>query len=309
LKGTPLLLTLLLLPKLSLRPYLPLFTCSLLLLTHYKQSKSQYKKANQSIIMLTVAAAVNAVAAAAEVLVESLVIAAFLFVLCALVVVVFRVMVVAVPSALSTVIAAASSFASSQDDDDGTPTGCGGNMKHKDGADVDEFEMEEKKPEVIELLDDEEVDDEEEVSSVEEDEEVILVETFCANKTMPTTEGPRRRTKKKAVSFGSVQVQEYSVTIGDHPLGGEEGFPISLDWAHTAPTEYTLDRYEMTKPKVRCTCPFLTPEQRLLRIAAVAGICMEDVHRQERTRLWRVEAEALASRPVVLQRAPTASQQ
>jgi hypothetical protein len=242
-------------------------------------------------IMLTVAAAVNVAAAAAEVLVESLVIAAFLCLLCALVAVVFR-MMVAVPSALSTVIAAASLFASSQDDDDGTPAGCGGNQKRKDGADV-EFEMEE--PEVIELLNDEEEDDEDASSDEEEDDdddEVILLETFCT-KPMP------RRTKKKAVSFGNVQVQEYSVTIGDHPLGGEEGFPISLDWAHAEPTEYSLDRYERTKPKGRCQCPFLTPDQRLLRVAAVMGICMEDVHRQDRTRLWRVEAEKLASRPVV----------
>jgi hypothetical protein len=254
-------------------------------------------------LLTVVPAAVNVVAAAAEVLVESLVIAVFLFLLCALVVVVFRVMV-AVPSALSTLIAAASLFASSQDDDDdddGTPTGCGGNKKHKDGADA-EFEMEEKKPEMIELLNDEEEDGEDSSSDEEEeDDEVILVGTFCT-KPMP------RRTKKKAVSFGSVQVREYSVTIGDHPLGGEEGFPISLDWAHAGPTEYTLDRYEATTPKGRCQCPLLTPEQRLLRVATVTGICMEDVHRQERTRRWRVEAEALASRPVV-RRAPAASQQ
>jgi hypothetical protein len=50
---------------------------------------------------------------------------------------------------------------------------------------------------------------------------------------------------KKTVSFGNVQVQEYSVTLGDHPSC--KLYPISLDWAHTAPKEYDLDAREKAK--------------------------------------------------------------
>jgi hypothetical protein len=45
--------------------------------------------------------------------------------------------------------------------------------------------------------------------------------------------------KKKTVSFGNVQGQEYSLTLGDHSLC--EKYPIRLDWAHTEAVEYDLD--------------------------------------------------------------------
>jgi hypothetical protein len=51
---------------------------------------------------------------------------------------------------------------------------------------------------------------------------------------------------KKTVSFGHVQVQEYSVTVGDHPEC-HGGYPICLDWAHAEPKEYDLDAREKAK--------------------------------------------------------------
>jgi hypothetical protein len=113
----------------------------------------------------------------------------------------------------------------------------------------------------------------------------------------------RPRTKNKAVSFGIVQVQEYSVVLGDHPcrevIGG---FPLSLDWAHTAAKEYSVDALEKAKANMSSSSslprPDMTPADRMLRIAAVPGVGPADVQKQERTRLWKVEAEKLAARPV-----------
>jgi hypothetical protein len=59
-------------------------------------------------------------------------------------------------------------------------------------------------------------------------------------------ETPRKQ-KKKTVSFGNVvQLQEYSVTVGDHPKC-KGSYPICLDWAHTEPKEYDLDAREKAK--------------------------------------------------------------
>jgi hypothetical protein len=122
--------------------------------------------------------------------------------------------------------------------------------------------------------------------------------------TTTATVGELPRPKKKTVSFGIVQVQEYSVTLGDHPCGGEFGYPISLDWAHTEPKEYDMDRYDETQ-RATGECAELSPEQRMHRIAAVSGIRPEEVQKQERTRLWKVQAEELAARTVL--RAPAAA--
>jgi hypothetical protein len=106
------------------------------------------------------------------------------------------------------------------------------------------------------------------------------------------------RPRKKTVSIGTVQVQEYSLIVGDHPCSEEiGGFPLSLDWAHTTAKEYSVDALEREKAS-SLPRPDMTPADRMLRIAAVAGIAPADVQKQERTRLWKVEAEKLAARPV-----------
>jgi hypothetical protein len=108
------------------------------------------------------------------------------------------------------------------------------------------------------------------------------------------------RPRKKSVSFGTVQVQEYNLILGDHPCSEETGgFPLSLDWAHTIAKEYSVDALERAKASSSLPRPDMTPADRMLRIAAVAGIAPADVQKQERTRLWKVEAEKLAVRPVL----------
>jgi hypothetical protein len=107
------------------------------------------------------------------------------------------------------------------------------------------------------------------------------------------------RPREKSVSFGTVQVQEYNLILGDHPCSEETGgFPLSLDWAHTTAKEYSVDALERAKAS-SSPRPDMTPADRMLRIAAVSGIAPDDVRKQERTRLWKGEAEKLAVRPVL----------
>jgi hypothetical protein len=182
----------------------------------------------------------------AELLVESLVI-------CVILLLLFVVVFLVVEAVLSTLATYVDSFLlnSSQVES----VGCHGLEK-----DV------EAEPIVIELLVD---DDDEEVSSDEEDDddndedEVIYLGTFRA------TTAPER--PRKTVSFGNVQVQEYSVTLGDNPCADETGgYPLSLDWAHTEVVEYSLDWYEETKSEGACA--ELSAGQRKRRIEDVTGV-------------------------------------
>jgi hypothetical protein len=192
--------------------------------------------------MLIVPAAGNSI----ELLVESLEI-------CVILLLVFVSVFLAAEAVLSTLVTYVDSFVlnSSQVE----AVGCNDNKN--DGTE----------PKVIELLDVDEDDDDEEVSLDEEDDddndedEVMYMGTFRA------TTAPER--PRKMVSFGNVQVQEYSVTLGDHPCC-EGGYPLSLDWAHTDVVEYSLDWYEETKPEGACA--ELSAEQRKRRIENVTGV-------------------------------------
>jgi hypothetical protein len=103
---------------------------------------------------------------------------------------------------------------------------------------------------------------------------------------------PEKTLPRKRVSFGVVQVQEYGVILGDSP-SCKGGYPLGLDWAHTEPTEYSLDAIEQAKassPPRRG----MGPNDRMLRIATVAGIAPADVQKQERKRSRKAEKETYA---------------
>jgi hypothetical protein len=106
---------------------------------------------------------------------------------------------------------------------------------------------------------------------------------------------PEKTFPRKRVSFGAVQVQEYGVILGDSP-SCKGGYPLSLDWAHTEPQEYSLDALEQAKassPPRRG----MGPNDRMLRIATVAGIAPEDLQKQERKRSRKAVKETYAPAP------------
>jgi hypothetical protein len=73
---------------------------------------------------------------------------------------------------------------------------------------------------------------------------------------------------QRSVRFGNVQVQEYSVTLGDHPLC--DSYPLTLDWQHTEAMEYELDWYEETKRNGAWYVP--TGRSRMLQLETVTGV-------------------------------------
>jgi hypothetical protein len=104
---------------------------------------------------------------------------------------------------------------------------------------------------------------------------------------------PEKTLPRKRVSFGAVQVQEHGVILGDSP-SCKGGYPLSLDWAHTEPQEYSLDALE----QARASSPprrGMGPNDRMLRIATVAGIAPEEVQKQERKRSRKAVKETFAA--------------
>ena len=47
----------------------------------------------------------------------------------------------------------------------------------------------------------------------------------------------------RKVKFSSVRVQEYAITVGDHPIC-KDGLALSLDWAHSEEKVYDIDHYK-----------------------------------------------------------------
>jgi len=50
----------------------------------------------------------------------------------------------------------------------------------------------------------------------------------------------------RRVKFGSAHVQEYAITVGDHPIC-KDGLALSLDWAHSEEEVYDIDSYELRR--------------------------------------------------------------
>jgi len=54
----------------------------------------------------------------------------------------------------------------------------------------------------------------------------------------------------RKVKFGSARVQEYAITVGDHPIC-KDGLALSLDWAHAEEKVYNIDNYESRRQNQR----------------------------------------------------------
>ena len=65
-----------------------------------------------------------------------------------------------------------------------------------------------------------------------------------------TNHGTRHSKKsisKKSVSFSSLEIRSYEVTLGDHP----SSFPLSLSWEHFSASTLNIDAYEKLKQGLR----------------------------------------------------------
>mmetsp|Transcript_21681 Transcript_21681/g.25037 ORF Transcript_21681/g.25037 Transcript_21681/m.25037 type:complete len:182 (+) Transcript_21681:172-717(+) len=79
------------------------------------------------------------------------------------------------------------------------------------------------------------------------------------NGTMSTSSGEvfgddeakENKTAPLHVKFVSIQIRDYSITLGDNPSCSSYGPPISLDWEYIENEAVSLDRYEKMRPSRR----------------------------------------------------------
>jgi hypothetical protein len=103
---------------------------------------------------------------------------------------------------------------------------------------------------------------------------------------------------KPNVRFSAVQLREYKVTIGDHPL--TTMFPLSLDWLHSETETISIEDHianrmnKLEKRKSACLTANgreafrLDDANRFARLYYVTGLRKEDLYTMEKARHARI---------------------
>jgi len=148
-------------------------------------------------------------------------------------------------------------------------------------------------PDAVELSEDE--DSDESCSSGDESQSSLLHETEVRELHL----GKQGRTGS-AVSFSTIQIREYSLTIGDHTIGNIM-YPISLDWEFAENSPERIDDYELLRKQKRLErppslnrnlrAPRLGVTDRMVRLAEVTGRTNRALYDEECTRQMRVMEE------------------
>ena len=101
----------------------------------------------------------------------------------------------------------------------------------------------------------------------------------------PTATTTAKSPKRRHVRFHSVELKEYSVTIGDHPWC-KGYFPLTLDWSHTQPVEFRINDYERQRMRNRSELEELhmSVQERWERLRLVTGLAESTLASLERRR-------------------------
>lgn len=91
--------------------------------------------------------------------------------------------------------------------------------------------------------------------------------------------------KRRHVRFHSVELQEYAVTVGDHPLC-KGYFPLTLDWSHARPVEFRINEYERRRIRNRSELQELhmNARERWERLRLVTGLTESTLAIMEQSR-------------------------
>jgi hypothetical protein len=100
---------------------------------------------------------------------------------------------------------------------------------------------------------------------------------------------------KKQVSFSTVRVREYALTLGDHPQ--PDAYPVSLDWRHSDDKILSVDVYRQGSSASPGTL-HMTRQERRQRLVAVMGLSAVDVTVQEELRQARQRELDLVACPL-----------
>ena len=70
--------------------------------------------------------------------------------------------------------------------------------------------------------------------------------------TSPPSSSSSSNGTKRSISFTTLEISEYPVTVGDNPAV-PNGVPLQLDWEHNSESTQVLDveQYEMYRPEQR----------------------------------------------------------
>jgi hypothetical protein len=101
---------------------------------------------------------------------------------------------------------------------------------------------------------------------------------------------------KKRVTFSTIEVREYGLVMGDHPMAS---IPISLDWAYNpatiimSVTQHEIDRKKIKdkRQKKRRKVRKLNFRERLERLKEVGGFTDKEVYLAEKDRQDKLERE------------------
>ncbi|CAB9523298.1 expressed unknown protein [Seminavis robusta] len=87
--------------------------------------------------------------------------------------------------------------------------------------------------------------------------------------------GASKPSRGRHVRFNSVELQEYAVTLGDHPFC-QGHFPLTLDWSHGRPIHMSVRDYEADKARRRYTTSkwefHMDVRERWERLRLVSGL-------------------------------------
>lgn len=102
---------------------------------------------------------------------------------------------------------------------------------------------------------------------------------YESDASLCSTAAAGRPRVKRTVSFSKIEVREYALTVGDHPLC-QDGLPLSLDWEHTESTEINIccSRERMEKYQMP---PRLSYEEKRDRLIATTDFTDERARNKE----------------------------
>lgn len=87
--------------------------------------------------------------------------------------------------------------------------------------------------------------EESKLADTEEDEEMLVAtatQRLGSKASLPREDPPKNKGQKN-VSFGSIVIRQYSVSLGDNPTCSY-GFPVQLDWRYKEVGTISVDEYE-----------------------------------------------------------------
>lgn len=124
------------------------------------------------------------------------------------------------------------------------------------------------------------------------DHQAMISTHLCASSKGTESTNVSMRT----VTFSTIQVREYALTLGTRSMISNIMYPLSLDWDFVETAPQAVDDYESVRQQERgksttthkCRAPRLSVTERMLRLAKVMGRTRRDLFGEERKRQLQV---------------------